>query len=77
MLRKLGGISYCIYVIHLAVITICHAIVHSLYGTRSVILDLLSVLLAWVVTLTLAEISWSRIESPMIRRAHAHKYFPD
>lgn len=77
VLRKLGGISYCIYVIHLAVITICHAIVHSLYGTSSVILDLLSVLLAWALTLTLAKLSWRCIESPMVRRGHAYKYFTD
>jgi peptidoglycan/LPS O-acetylase OafA/YrhL len=76
-LRNLGGISYCIYVIHLAVNTICYAILHSLYGTRSVILDLLSVLVAWAATLILAKISWNCMESPMVRRGHAYRYYPD
>jgi peptidoglycan/LPS O-acetylase OafA/YrhL len=77
VLRNLGRISYCIYVIHLAVNTICYPILHSLYRTESIIWDLLSILVAWTVTLTLAKISWSCMESPMIRRGHAYKYFPD
>lgn len=76
-LQNLGGISYCIYVVHLAANTICQAILRSFCGTKSVLLDMVSVLVAWTVTFTLAKVSWRYLESPMIRRGHAYKYYPE
>jgi peptidoglycan/LPS O-acetylase OafA/YrhL len=76
-LQNLGGLSYCIYVVHLAVNTICQAIARSFCGTKSVVMDMASVLVAWAVTFTLAKVSWRHLESPMIRRGHAYKYYPE
>ncbi len=73
-LRNLGGISYCIYVIHLAVSASCQSFAYSLYDTSPIILDIASVLVAWAITWTLAKISWRYLESPMLRRGHAYKY---
>lgn len=74
VLRGLGGVSYCIYVIHLPVNTICLGLVHSIHGTQSVGLDVAGVALACAITWILAKISWRYLESPMIRRGHAYKY---
>ncbi len=74
VLRRLGGISYCIYVIHLPVNTICLALLHSMPGTQSIGFDVGGVLLACVITWILAKISWRYLESPMIRGGHAYKY---
>jgi peptidoglycan/LPS O-acetylase OafA/YrhL len=72
-LRNLGGISYCVYVIHLAVITISQAVVHFLYGSKPV-WDLAGVLIAWTITLLLAKISGRYFEGPLLRRGHAYKF---
>jgi peptidoglycan/LPS O-acetylase OafA/YrhL len=74
VLRRLGGISYCIYVIHLPVDTICMALLHSIPGTQSIGFDVGGVVLACIITWILAKISWRYLESPMIRRGHAYKY---
>jgi peptidoglycan/LPS O-acetylase OafA/YrhL len=74
VLRRLGGVSYCIYVIHLPVSTICLALLHSVPGTQSVGFDVAGVVLACVITWILARISWRYLESPMIRRGHAYQY---
>jgi len=76
-LRKLGGISYCVYVIHFAVSTICQAILHSLYGQRAAGVDFVSLVVASGITLALAKISWVYLESPMIRSGHAYRYYPE
>jgi peptidoglycan/LPS O-acetylase OafA/YrhL len=73
-LRFLGGVSYCIYVIHLAVNTFCQAFLHSVYAGRSISLDIAGVLLACVITWTLASVSWRFLESPAIRHGHTYKY---
>jgi len=73
-LRKIGGVSYCIYVVHLAVVELCRAAVNSRYKTAPVIADIIAVLIAAAVTGIVAKLSWRFLESPMVRRGHAHKY---
>jgi len=73
-LRNLGVVSYCIYVIHLAVISICQGLLHVLYKTGSFAVEFSSVLLAFIITWLLAKISWRYLESPMVRRGHTYTY---
>jgi peptidoglycan/LPS O-acetylase OafA/YrhL len=74
VLRSLGGVSYCIYVIHLPMNTICLGLLHSIHGTQSVGFDVAGVVLACAITWILSKVSWHYLESPMIRRGHAYKY---
>jgi len=73
-LRALGGISYCIYVIHLSVLVVCQNILSWAAGKQSIGLAGLGTLLAAIITWVLAKISWHYLESPMLRRGHAYKY---
>ena len=74
ILRGLGTISYCVYVIHATI----HQFVHRLllhdapqiYNARGVGVTLL----ALAVTLIVASISWRYFEKPLIRRGHAYSY---
>jgi peptidoglycan/LPS O-acetylase OafA/YrhL len=75
-LRNIGAISYCIYIIHLALNESSQAIFRSLYAGKSVPVELAATLTAWIFTIVLAKISWRFIESKMIRRGHAYQYFP-
>ena len=74
ILRALGRISYCVYVIHLATNAFCHAL---LLGSREDISSPASfgvTLVAGVATCALAKISWRYFEAPLLRRSHAYKY---
>lgn len=73
-LRALGGISYCIYVIHLSVLVVCQNVLNWATGKQSIGLAVWGALLAAVITWALARISWRYLESPMLRRGHAYKY---
>jgi peptidoglycan/LPS O-acetylase OafA/YrhL len=73
-LRRLGGISYCIYVTHLAVFTVCEQVFIPQYAETHVYAALLRILLAGAITWMIAKMSWRFLESPLIRRGHAYKY---
>lgn len=73
-LRNIGGISYCIYVIHLAVNTLCQAVLRSRLEAPSVVLDTAGVVMACAVTWVVAKLSWRYLELPMVHRGHAYKY---
>jgi peptidoglycan/LPS O-acetylase OafA/YrhL len=73
-LRELGKISYCVYIIHGAVIwTLFKFILHSeprfdswpAIGTS---------VAAFFVVIALAELSWHYFEHPLIRRGHKYSY---
>jgi peptidoglycan/LPS O-acetylase OafA/YrhL len=73
-LGKLGGISYCVYLIHLTINQLAHRIIlHAeprIYDWRGVLVTICSLIL----TLSVATISWRFLEKPLIRRGHMAFY---
>jgi len=73
-LRYLGGISYCVYVVHLAMDEFASEI---LLGTRPRIYDAKGIavsVLALGITWAVAASSWKYFERPLIRRGHRYAY---
>ena len=74
VLRELGKISYCVYIIHVAVNWAVHKYVRGelprFDSWRSIGVTALAV----VVTLMIAELSWFVYERPLIRRGHKYSY---
>jgi peptidoglycan/LPS O-acetylase OafA/YrhL len=72
VLRELGKVSYCMYLIHVVVGILCQRLllstVHS--GTAGVAVNALAV----VVCYGLARLSWQAFEGPLVRRAHRFEY---
>jgi peptidoglycan/LPS O-acetylase OafA/YrhL len=74
-LRELGKLSYCIYIIHVAVGFFCFRIWHTTVGL-SFTHDLAITLLAVGITYTIAKLSWIFFEHPLLRRGHRYSYAP-
>ena len=73
-LREVGRVSYCMYVIHQAVILGCHELVfHRLPRFDSWATALVS-LLAAMTTYGIAALSWRFLEHPLLRKGHAYEY---
>jgi peptidoglycan/LPS O-acetylase OafA/YrhL len=75
-LRELGRVSYCVYIIHLAVNVICHSM---LRGASPKTLDLRGAgvtLLAALTTYGIAWCSWKFLEGPLLRIGHLSRYGP-
>jgi peptidoglycan/LPS O-acetylase OafA/YrhL len=73
-LREMGRLSYCVYLIHLLVLGLCHALLlHRLPSIASV-RGALVTLLAFGVTYVLAFLSWRFFEHPLLRRGHVRQY---
>jgi peptidoglycan/LPS O-acetylase OafA/YrhL len=74
VLRALGTISYCVYVIHLTFNELAHQLLlHSppqIYNARGIGVTLLALAL----TLAVASLSWQCFEKPLIRKGHAYAY---
>jgi peptidoglycan/LPS O-acetylase OafA/YrhL len=74
MLRDLGEISYCVYLIHIMVLFLCSAfLLHTeprIYDWRGLAVTLL----AFVLTMVLARLSWRYYERPLVRRGHRYTY---
>ncbi len=73
-LCKLGGISYCVYVIHLAVITWCESATASLGFAPSLRVEIVNLLISGTFTWAVAAISWRLLEMPMVLRGHRYQY---
>lgn len=73
-LRYVGGISYCVYIVHLTINQWAFALLlhypPELNDLGGVGVTLLSVLLTWAVAAT----SWRYLESPAIQRGHQYVY---
>ena len=74
LLRNIGGVSYCMYLMHAAVGFIFHTSLHSSNGRVSTVAYLGITVLAAGTTWVLAKISWRYLESPLLRRGHAYRY---
>ncbi|HUJ30307.1 MAG TPA: acyltransferase [Candidatus Acidoferrum sp.] len=73
-LREFGRVSYCLYIIHLAVNRICQSI---LVGSQTNTSDWRAVavpIVALVAAFVIARLSWTYLERPMLQRGHAFKY---
>jgi peptidoglycan/LPS O-acetylase OafA/YrhL len=73
-LRSLGVVSYCVYILHDSFNQINHRVllhaVPQLYDLRGVGVTLLALLL----TIAVAALSWRFFEKPLIRRGHSYSY---
>jgi len=73
-LREIGGVSYCIYIIHTAVFLFCHQILlHALPAVTDVKAAGVTFLAAFM-TYAIAKLSWKYFEQPLLRRGHAFQY---
>jgi peptidoglycan/LPS O-acetylase OafA/YrhL len=74
LLRSLGVVSYCVYILHDTFNQIAHRVllhaVPQLYDVRGVSVTLL----ALVLTIVAAALSWRFFEKPLIRRGHGYNY---
>jgi peptidoglycan/LPS O-acetylase OafA/YrhL len=73
-LRELGRVSYCVYIIHLVVNVGCHAVLLHKAARISTTGGALVTLLAAAVTYVAARLSWTLIESPLLKKGHTFKY---
>jgi peptidoglycan/LPS O-acetylase OafA/YrhL len=73
-LIEIGGISYCMYIIHTAVNSICHFAFSSPLNGISTLRSLAATVVAAGLTWLVAKLSWRYLESPMIRLGHRYKY---
>jgi peptidoglycan/LPS O-acetylase OafA/YrhL len=73
-LRELGRVSYCIYIIHIVVNVVCHAMLLHTAPKISTAKGALVTLFAAFLTYGLAKISWIVYENPLVRKGHAFKY---
>jgi len=72
--QQLGTLSYCTYVIHFAMNELVHRILLHAPPRLTNICGILATLLAAVLTLRVASLSWRFLEKPLIRRGHQHAY---
>jgi len=74
LLREWGKVSYCTYLIHLAVLGGCH---YFILGAEPRIHDLPGAgvtLLAAALTFALAQLSWRTFEKPLLQRGQRHTF---
>jgi peptidoglycan/LPS O-acetylase OafA/YrhL len=73
-LREWGRVSYCIYLLHLGVLGLCHWVLlrslPSITNWAGVLTTLLAVGLTW----SLAQLSWTFFEKPLLNRGHHYHY---
>lgn len=73
-LLSLGAISYCVYLIHMPILGLCHSYFFSAEPRISNFLELLVTLLALTLTIVLACLSWRWLERPLLRMGHSFSY---
>jgi peptidoglycan/LPS O-acetylase OafA/YrhL len=70
-LREWGRVSYCVYLIHLGILSATHwALLHSpprINDWRAALTTLLAAAITWGI----AQLSWRFFEKPLIDRGHA------
>jgi peptidoglycan/LPS O-acetylase OafA/YrhL len=76
-LREMGRLSYCIYLIHLPILGISHALLlHSSRVHIDTLPGVAATILAAMITVAVAKLSWTFLEGPLIHRGHRYKYLP-
>ena len=74
LLRRLGGISYCVYIIHQTIHELGHRFLLHQEPDLSHWQGIMTTCSAFVLTLTIASLSWKFSEKPLIRRGHRFTY---
>jgi len=74
LLRELGTVSYCVYLIHVVANVGLHAIILHRSPRISTISGAAVTALAILATYCVAKLSWLFFEGPLQRRGHAFKY---
>jgi peptidoglycan/LPS O-acetylase OafA/YrhL len=75
-LRELGRVSYCLYIIHVAVKELCRALLVPSSQRTAAWPIVIVPLIAAAVCYGIARLSWTYLEHPLIRRGHAYQYLP-
>jgi peptidoglycan/LPS O-acetylase OafA/YrhL len=70
----LGRVSYCVYLIHVAVDWMVHEYVRGDLPRFDSPRSIAVTVLAFSVTLLIAELSWSLFEHPLVRRGHRYSH---
>jgi len=70
----LGGISYCVYLLHNTFNFIAHRVFFHAEPRLCTLGQVAVTLLALLATLAVAALSWRFFEKPLIRRGHSHLY---
>jgi peptidoglycan/LPS O-acetylase OafA/YrhL len=73
-LRELGRISYCVYIIHQAVIFFVQQVLPSFVRSSAALRTTVVPLVAITITIGLAQMSWRFFERKLIARGHAYSY---
>jgi len=73
-LRELGVVSYCVYIIHIVVNVVLHALLLHKGPRISTGKGAIVTVFAGFVTYSIAKVSWLLFEGPLQRRGHAFKY---
>ena len=73
-LRELGKISYCVYLIHMAVGMFCQALLIGLLRRVSSWQFIAANCGAVVLTYGIARLSWAYFENPLLQKGHKYQY---
>jgi peptidoglycan/LPS O-acetylase OafA/YrhL len=73
-LREIGRVSYCVYLIHLLVLGLSHALLLHSRPSIATLSGALVTLFAFGLTYLLALLSWRFIEHPLLRRGHGYRF---
>jgi len=73
-LRELGNVSYCLYIIHQAVNLCCHTILQPAQVSQSDWRVIAVPMVACLVSYSIAKLSFTYFEQPLLRRGHTFKY---
>jgi peptidoglycan/LPS O-acetylase OafA/YrhL len=76
LLRRLGGISYCVYIIHLTINELGHRFLLRQEPDISHWQGILMTCSTAVLAITIASLSWRFFEKPLIQRGHRFTYEP-
>jgi hypothetical protein len=73
-LREMGALSYCLYLIHLCILLLAHAILLYAQPRISDLPGLVVSVLALLISYALAKLTWLYFEHPLVRRGHTYRY---
>jgi peptidoglycan/LPS O-acetylase OafA/YrhL len=73
-LRELGRVSYCVYLIHLAVVVVLFAVLNATLGHLTGLESFVGNVLAAILSYTISVTSWSYFEHPILRIGCSFKY---
>jgi peptidoglycan/LPS O-acetylase OafA/YrhL len=74
ILREIGKVSYCLYLIHLVVGMAVQAALHGLVGSPRPALVVTAYAFAALAAYGIAQLSWKYFERPLVERGHSIKY---